>query len=79
MGRAKRKQKPRAAAIRRVDRSAPPRRVDRSAALDDRAVEAILDVLHDYGGGDPIVGIRNAVIAGLVLWAIVGAVAFLLV
>lgn len=57
------------------------RRVDRDTPLDDRAVDGILDAVYIYddGGGDPMVGICNAVVAGIALWATIGAVVFLLI
>jgi hypothetical protein len=37
--------------------------------LDDSAVEQILDVRLGQDDGDPVSGIRNALLASLVFWA----------
>lgn len=71
MGRAKLKQTPDAAASRRT--------VDREAPHDDRVAEAILDMALDYDDGDPVAGIRNALIAGIAFWMILAFGALLLV
>ena len=72
MGRAKRKQELRAVAARPVARATP---------LDDRSVEVVLDAVYtfDDGGGDPIIGLRHAVIGGTALWTIIGVIVFLFV
>ena len=71
MGRAKLEQTPDVAALRR---GAGPQ-----AAHDDQVAEAILDMALDYDDGEPIVGIRNAMIVGVAFWTLLGLGAFLLV
>ena len=71
MGRAKLKQTPDIAALRRAR--------DRDAPHDDRVAEAILDMVHDYDDGEPLPGIRNAMIAGALFWTLLAVGAFLLV
>jgi hypothetical protein len=71
MVRAKLKQTPQVAAARRT--------VGREAPLDDRVAEAILDMALDYDDGDPVIGVRNAMIAGVAFWMILAFGAFLLV
>jgi hypothetical protein len=46
---------------------------------EDPVAEAILDMVYDYEDGDPVAGIRNAMIAGAVFWALLALGAFLLV
>jgi hypothetical protein len=55
------------------------RAVSRVIAQDDRVAEAILDMALDYDDGDPVAGIRNALIAGVAFWMILAIVALLLV
>jgi hypothetical protein len=38
----------------------------------------MLDAVYDDEAGDPIIGIRNGIIAGVALWTFVGAVVLLL-
>jgi hypothetical protein len=71
MGRAQLKHTPDVAASRRA--------VEREVAHEDRVAEAILDMAFDYDDGNPVVGIRNAMIAGIVLWGILAVGALLLV
>jgi hypothetical protein len=60
MAQAKRERGP-AGYLHRVEPSAP--------VLDDSAVEQILDVRLGQDDGDPVSGIRNALLASLVFWA----------
>jgi hypothetical protein len=55
------------------------RAVAPSTSHDDRVAEAILDVALDYDDGNPVAGIRNALIAGIAFWMILAFVALLLV
>jgi hypothetical protein len=71
MGRAKLKDTPDVAAARRA--------VVREAAHDDRVAETILDMALDYDDGNPVAGIRNALIAGIAFWMILAVAALLLV
>jgi hypothetical protein len=72
MGRAKLEQTPDVAHARRA--------VGWEAPLnDDRVAEAILDMALDYDDGDPVAGIRNALIAGVALWTILASAALLLI
>jgi hypothetical protein len=71
MGSAKLKETPDAAAARRA--------VEPKTAHDDRVAEAIIDMVYDYEDGDPVAGIRNAIVAGVVFWGILAIGAFLLV
>jgi hypothetical protein len=71
MGRAKLEYTPNVAALRRA--------VERQAAHDDQVAEAILDMVLDYDDGNPIAGIRNALIAGVAFWTILAFGALLLV
>jgi hypothetical protein len=72
MGRAKLEQTPDVAYARRaVDREAPPN--------DDRVAEAILDMALDYDDGDPVAGVRNALLAGVAFWTILASAALLLI
>jgi hypothetical protein len=71
MVRAKLKQTPDVAVARRV--------VAGEAAHDDRVAEAILDMVLDYDEGDPVSGIRNAMLAGVAFWTLLAFGAFLLV
>jgi hypothetical protein len=71
MVRAKLKQKPDVTALRRV--------VDGGVAHSDRVAEAILDMALDYDDGDPVAGIRNAILAGVAFWTLLAFGAFLLV
>jgi len=71
MERAKLKQTPDAAAARRA--------VEPADSHDDRVAEAIIDMVYDYEDGDPVAGIRNAIIAGVVFWAILACAALLLI
>jgi hypothetical protein len=56
--------------------------VDRDEALDDVTVEQILDATPEALGAppesDPIVGIRNALLGGVLFWAAVAAAYFVL-
>jgi hypothetical protein len=60
MGHAKRKEAP-AGYLHRIERSAQ--------VLDDSAVEQILKVRLGHDDGDPVSGIRNALVASAVFWA----------
>jgi hypothetical protein len=71
MGRAKLKYTPDVAAARRA--------VEPRAAHDDRVAEAILDMALDYDDGNPVAGIRNALIAGVAFWTLLAFGAYLLV
>ena len=71
MGSAKLEQTPDVAAARPV--------VDREDGHEDPVAEAILDMVYDYEDGDPVAGIRNAMIAGAVFWTMLAVAAFLLV
>jgi len=71
MGSAKLEQTPDVAAARRV--------VEREDGHEDPVAEAILDMVYDYEDGDPVAGIRNAMIAGAVFWTLLAVAAFLLV
>jgi hypothetical protein len=55
------------------------RAVARSKSHDDRVAEAILDMALDYDDGDPVAGIRNALIAGVAFWMALAFGALLLV
>jgi hypothetical protein len=55
------------------------RAVAPASAHDDRVAEAILDMALDYDDGDPVAGIRNALIAGVAFWTLLAFGAFLLV
>jgi len=72
MVRAKVKQMPDVAAARR-------RTVARDEPHDDRVAEAVLDMSLDYDDGDPVAGIRNALIAGIAFWTMLAFGALLLV
>jgi hypothetical protein len=76
MARAKRKQRRKVVVARRAEQGT--RVDDRGTRLDDRAVHTMLDAVYDDEAGDPIIGIRNGIIAGVALWAFVGAVVLLL-
>jgi hypothetical protein len=71
MGRAKLKHTPDVAGSRRA--------TQREAAHDDQVAEAILDMALDYDDGNPVAGIRNALIAGIAFWMILAFGALLLV
>jgi hypothetical protein len=71
MGRAELKHTPDVAASRGA--------VERRAAHDDRVAEAILDMALDYDDGNPVAGIRNALIAGVAFWTLLAVGAYLLV
>jgi hypothetical protein len=71
MGRAQLKHTPDVAASRRV--------VERETAHEDQVAEAILDMAFDYDDGNPVAGIRNALIAGVAFWMILAFGALLLV
>ena len=71
MGRAKLKHTPDVTALRRAD--------EREVPHDDRVAEAILDMALDYDDGNPVAGIRNALIAGVAFWMILAFGALLLV
>jgi hypothetical protein len=71
MGRPKLEQTPDVAALRRA--------VDRNAAHGDHVAEAILDMALDYDDGDPIGGIRNAMVLSVTFWTLLAFGAFLLV
>jgi hypothetical protein len=72
MGRAKLEHTP-------PDVTALRRTVDRDAAHGDQVAEAILDMALDYDDGDPIGGIRNAMLLGVAFWTLLAFGAFLLV
>jgi hypothetical protein len=55
------------------------RAVARATSQDDRVAEAILDMALDYDDGNPVAGIRNALIAGVAFWMILAFGALLLV
>jgi hypothetical protein len=71
MGRAKRRQTPDVVAVGRP--------VDQEAPHGDHVAEAMLDMALDYDDGEPIAGIRNAMIVGVVFWTLLAFCAFLLV
>ena len=71
MGRAKVKPTPDVAASRRA--------VEQDAPHGDHVAEAILDMALDYDDGDPIAGIRSALIAGVAFWTLLAVAALLLV
>ena len=71
MGHAKLQLTPNVAALRRA--------ADPEAPRDDRVAEAILDMALDYDDGEPIVGIRNALIVGVAFWTLLAFGALLLV
>ena len=68
MGQAKRRETVRAQYA-RGDTSEP--------ALDDSAVESILDPGLGQADGNPVAGIRNAIIVGTALWALLVFWAFI--
>jgi hypothetical protein len=70
MGRAKLKYTPDVAASRRA--------VERETAHDDQVAEAILDMALDYDDGNPVAGIRNALLVGIAFWMILAFGAVLL-
>jgi hypothetical protein len=70
MGHAKQAQTPDVAASRRMADREPH---------DDGVAEAILDMALDYDDGNPIAGIRSALILGVAFWALLAVGAFLLV
>ncbi len=53
--------------------------VDREDPHDGRVAEVVLDMAHDFDDGDPIAGIRNAMIVGVAFWTILAFGALLLV
>ena len=61
------------------DVAAARRAVDREAPHGDQVAEAVLDMVLDYDDGNPVSGIRNALIAGVAFWALLAFGAFLLV
>jgi hypothetical protein len=61
------------------DVAALRRAVDREAPHGDQVAEAILDMALDYDDGDPVGGIRNALILGVAFWTLLAFGAFLLV
>ena len=69
MGHAKRKPH-RSARVRRAPQA------DERATLDDAAVDKILDLRLGAEDGDPVAGIRNALVASAVLWVAIGAAVF---
>ena len=71
MGRAKRSQPPDVTALRR--------RVDEEPPHGDHVAEAMLDMALDYDEGNPVAGIRNALMVGVAFWTLLGLGAFLLV
>jgi len=71
MGRAKLEQTPDVAALRRGPNPHAPHC--------DQVAEAILDMALDYDDGEPIAGIRNAMIAGVAFWTLLAFGALLLV
>jgi hypothetical protein len=71
MGRAKLEQTPDVAALRLA--------ADPEAPHDDQVAEAVLDMALDYDDGEPIAGIRNALIVGVAFWTLLAFCALLLV
>jgi hypothetical protein len=61
------------------DVAAARRAVQREVVYDDEVAEAILDMALDYDDGNPVAGIRNALIAGITFWMILAFGALLLV
>jgi hypothetical protein len=72
MGRAKLEHTP-------PDVAALRRAVEPETAHGDQVAEAILDMALDYDDGNPIGGIRNAMILGVAFWTLLAFGAFLLV
>jgi hypothetical protein len=71
MGHAKRREPPDVVALRRPVAEEPPH--------GDHIAEAMLDMALDYDDGEPVAGIRNAMIVGVAFWALLAFGAFLLV
>ena len=71
MGHAKRKQRPASVTV--------PSRIDREPPLDDRTAELILETVFEDDDSDPVIGIRNAMIAGIALWLIIASIAFVII
>jgi hypothetical protein len=69
VGQAKRKPH-RSTRVRRAPQAAEP------APLDDTAVDKILDLRLGTEDGDPVAGIRNALVASAVFWVALGAAVF---
>ena len=61
------------------DVAAARRAVQQGVAYDDQVAEAILDMALDFDDGDPVAGIRNALIAGVAFWMVLAFGALLLV
>ena len=59
--------------------AAARRAVQQGVAYDDQVAEAILDMALDFDDGDPVAGIRNALIAGVAFWMVLAFGALLLV
>jgi hypothetical protein len=53
--------------------------IEQDTPLDDRTAETILEAVFDHEDGDPVAGIRNAMIAGIAFWLIIAAVALVLI
>lgn len=53
--------------------------IEQDTPLDDRTAETILEAVFDHDDGDPVAGIRNAMIAAVAFWLIIAAVAFVLI
>jgi len=53
--------------------------VGRETVHDDRVAEAIRDMALDCDEGNPVAGIRNALIAGIAFWMILAFGALMLV
>ena len=71
MGYAKRKQGPHEVTA--------PAGTEQETPLDDRTAESILDAVFEHEDNDPVIGIRNAIIAGIALWLIIAAIAFVII
>jgi hypothetical protein len=66
-------------AKRKPHRNARARRAaqtDERATLDDTAVDKILELRLGTEDGDPVAGIRNALVASAVIWVALGAAVF---
>jgi hypothetical protein len=72
MGYAKRKHGP-------PEVTAPAGPIEQDTPLDDRTAETILDAVFNHEDGNPVTGIRNAMIAAVAFWLVIAAVAFVLI
>ncbi len=54
----------------RMGRAQHPRRVAKETVLQGHAVERILEADHQHFDGNPVTGIRNGVLYGLVVWSL---------